>query len=125
LNLLPMLTQSAPAVPRRLFWRYKANAQRAARDGDYKYLKILDNTFLFNVVDDPMERANLKERRRDVYAKLAAEWFEWNATMLPEVDESSTGSFTGDELADHIGAKPTSGKADNPVAPKDSSDKPR
>ncbi len=24
----------------------KANAQRAVRDGDYKYLKILDNTFL-------------------------------------------------------------------------------
>ena len=33
-----------------LFRRYKANAQRAARDGDYKRLKILDNTFLFNVV---------------------------------------------------------------------------
>ena len=42
---------------------YFAWAQRAARDGDYKYLKILDNTFLFNVVEDPMERANLKERR--------------------------------------------------------------
>ena len=54
-------------APRKLFWRYKANAQRAARDGDYKYLKILDNTFLFNVVDDPMERANLKERHNDIY----------------------------------------------------------
>jgi arylsulfatase A-like enzyme len=124
-NLLPMLTQSAAPVPRRLFWRYKANVQRAVRDGDYKFLKILDNTFLFNVVDDPMERANLKERHRNVYAKLVAEWYEWNATMLPEVDDSYTLSFTGDTLADHIGAKPTSGKADNPVAPKDSSDKPR
>ncbi len=46
INLLPMLAQNAPTVERRLFWRYKANAQRAARDGDYKYLKILDNTFL-------------------------------------------------------------------------------
>ena len=59
-----MLTQNAAPVPRKLFWRYKANAQRASRDGDYKYLKILDNTFLFNVVDDPMERANLKERQQ-------------------------------------------------------------
>ena len=65
-----MLTQNAPAIPRTLFWRYKANAQRAARDGDYKYLKILDNTFLFNVVDDPMERANLKERRKDIYERI-------------------------------------------------------
>jgi len=125
MNLLPMLAQNAVPVPRKLFWRYKANAQRAARDGDYKYLKILDNTFLFDVVDDPMERANLKERRRDIYARLATEWNEWNATMLPEVDESYTFSFTGDELADHIGAKETNGKADNPVPPKPSSDKPR
>jgi arylsulfatase A-like enzyme len=115
MNLLPLVAQNAAPVPRKLFWRYKANAQRAARDGDFKYLKILDNTFLFNVVEDPMERANLKERRKDMYAKLVVEWYQWNAAMLPEVDDSYTLSFTGDELADHIGAKPASGKADNPV----------
>jgi arylsulfatase A-like enzyme len=114
INLLPMLAQDAATVPRTLFWRYKANAQRAARDGDYKYLKILDNTFLFNVVDDPMERANLKERRRDVYDRMVAEWYDWNATMLPEVDESSTDNFTGEQLADHIGTQKASGKADAP-----------
>ena len=35
--------------------------------------------------------------------------------MLPEVNESSTGDFTGDQLADHIGTQPTSRKADNPA----------
>ena len=115
INLLPMLEQGAPIVTRKLFWRYKANAQRAARDGDYKYLKILDNAFLFNVVEDPMERANLKERKKGVYERLAAEWNEWNATMLPEIDESHTDSFSGDQLADHIGTPAASGKADNPV----------
>ena len=50
LNLLPALTQATAPIPRKLFWRYKANAQRAMRDGDYRYLKILDNTFLFNSV---------------------------------------------------------------------------
>jgi hypothetical protein len=35
--------------------------------GNLKFLKILDNTFLFDVVEDPMERANLKARRKDVY----------------------------------------------------------
>jgi arylsulfatase A-like enzyme len=123
-NLLPMLTQNAAPVERKLFWRYKANAQRAARDGDYKYLKILDNTFLFNVVEDPMERANLKERRKDAYDRITAEWYEWNATMLPEIDESSTDSFTGGQLADHIGTPKTSGKADNPVSPKTPSAQP-
>ncbi len=49
MNLLPHLTANAAPVPRTLYWRYKANAQRAIRDGDMKFLKILDNTFLFNV----------------------------------------------------------------------------
>jgi arylsulfatase A-like enzyme len=118
IDLLPMLTGNAAPIERKLFWRYKANAQRAARDGDFKYLKILDNTFLFNVVDDPMERANLKERRKDVFDRITAEWYEWNASMLPEIDESSTDNFTGAQLADHIGTTKTSGKADNPDPPR-------
>jgi hypothetical protein len=125
MNLLPVLRGNAGPIPRTLFWRYKANAQRAARDGDFKYLKILENTFLFNVVDDPMERANLKQRRKGTYDQILAEWNQWNATMLPEIDESFTGGFTGGELADHIGAPKASGKADNPSASKAPPDKSR
>jgi arylsulfatase A-like enzyme len=114
-DLLPLLATNAALIERKLFWRYKANAQRAARHGDYKFLKILDNTFLFNVVEDPMERANLKERHKDIYDRLEAEWYAWNATMLPEIDESYTDNFTGAQLADHIGSLKATGKADNPT----------
>jgi arylsulfatase A-like enzyme len=114
IDLLPMLTGVMPSVPRKLFWRFKANAQRAARDGDYKFLKILDNTFLFNVVEDPMERANLKQRLPAVYQRLVDDWHAWNETMLPETDESNTGGISGEQLADHPGAVKPSGKADNP-----------
>ena len=114
ISLLPQLVRNAAVVPRRIFWRYKANAQRAIRDGDFKYLKILDSTFLFNVPDDPMERANLKARRPDVYARLEAAWHEWNATMLPEIDESATDNLTGDKTPDRPGAVSNGGKADNP-----------
>jgi arylsulfatase A-like enzyme len=119
MNLLPMLTQNASPVSRKLFWRYKANAQRAARDGDYKFLKILDNTFLFNVVDDPLERANLKERKKDVYQRLAREWYEWNSSMLPEIKESYTAAFDGKLLADHFGAKKPDQMPDIPASPDD------
>jgi arylsulfatase A-like enzyme len=104
MDLLPMLAGKAPPVPRQLFWRYKTNGQRAARDADFKILKILNNTFLFNVVDDPLERANLKDIRRDVYDRMVKEWSTWNSTMLPEVPESAIGGFTGADLADHYGA---------------------
>jgi len=105
MNLLPHLMQGAPVVERRLFWRYKGLWQRAARIGDLKYLKILDSTFLFNVVADPLERANLKERRKDIYEQLVTEWNAWNAKMLPETATSSTAYFTNAEMADHIGPK--------------------
>lgn len=114
ISLLPFLAKGATPVPRKLFWRYKANAQHAVRDGDMKYLKVLDNTFLFNVVEDPMERANLRERMPDVYSRLIAEWATWNAAMLPEIDASYTFNFTGAQLADHIGTPEARHKADNP-----------
>lgn len=107
MNLLPALAQGAAPVSRKLFWRYKANAQRAVRDGDFKFLKILDQTFLFNVVEDPLERANLKGRQKDLYDRLVREWDDWNATMLPEIKESFTHSLDGRELADHFGVKST------------------
>jgi arylsulfatase A-like enzyme len=106
MSLAPMLTQSAAPVSRKLFWRYRANAQRAMRDGDMKYLQIAGNTFLFNVVADPLERANLKNRQPDVYKRLVAEYEAWNATMLPEDPAVSSSSFTGGQLADHYGLRP-------------------
>jgi arylsulfatase A-like enzyme len=119
MNLLPTLTQNAAPVPRKLFWRYKANAQRAARDGDYKFLKILDNTFLFNVVEDPLERANLKDRQRDAYHRIVREWYDWNTSMLPEIKASFTHSFDGQQLADHFGAKKSDQMPDIPGPPDD------
>jgi arylsulfatase A-like enzyme len=103
ISLLRVLTGERGPEPRRLFWRYKTNAQRAVRDGDWKYLKIRDNEYLFNVVEDPRERANLKERQRATFARLTAEWAAWNAAMLPEIPDSFGESFTAAHYADHIG----------------------
>jgi arylsulfatase A-like enzyme len=105
MSLVPALTQGAPPVPRKLFWRFRANRQRAIRDGDMKWLEIDGNTFLFNVVADPLERANLKNRLPDVYKKMVAEYADWEATMLPEDPNANTGSFYGTEYADHFGNK--------------------
>jgi arylsulfatase A-like enzyme len=105
-NLLPQLTADAPPAPRKLFWRYHYNAQRAVRDGDMKYLRIAGNDFLFNVVDDPLERANLKQRKPDVYRRLVADYEAWNAGMLPDSPDISSGPLGfSDELADHFGVQ--------------------
>jgi hypothetical protein len=89
------------------------------RDGDLKFLKILDHTFLFDVVADPLERANLKDRRKDDYRRLEREWLAWNATMLPEIRESFTSGFSGEDMADHFGATKPGPEPDNPSRPEE------
>ncbi|MEZ5742711.1 MAG: sulfatase-like hydrolase/transferase [Sphingomonadaceae bacterium] len=88
---------------RPLFWRFRNHGQEAARMGQYKYLKIAGNSFLFDVVADPLERGNLKERMPDRFAELSAKWEEWNATMLPHDPDAPSYGFTGEMLADHFG----------------------
>jgi arylsulfatase A-like enzyme len=103
MNLLPALTQNAGPVPRRLYWRYKSNAQRAMRDGDMKWLRIRGNEFLFNVVEDPLERANLKDRQPEVYKRMVADFEAWNKTMLPQDEKANSATFGARQYADHFG----------------------
>ena len=103
ISLIPTLTAGAAPIPRTLYWRYRHHAQRAMRDGDWKWLKIAGNTFLFNVVDDPLERANLRNRRRDLFERMEKQYAAWDATMLPEDPQANSSVFTGSELADHFG----------------------
>jgi arylsulfatase A-like enzyme len=105
IDLLPLLTGHDGPVPRKLFWRYKTGAQRAMRDGDFKYLKLAGNEFLFNVVEDPRERGNLKERRKDLFDRMVSEWHAWNSTMLPEIPDSFGETYAAAQLADHVGAR--------------------
>jgi arylsulfatase A-like enzyme len=106
MNLLPALTQNSPPVARRVYWRYRLNAQQALRDGDMKYLKINDNSFLFNVVDDPLERANLKDREPGIYKRLLQDYEEWESTMLPLDPAANTFGFHPNQLADHFSPQP-------------------
>jgi len=101
-NLAAALAGAAPH-PRKFHWRYKAGSQRAIRDGDWKYLRIAGNEFLFDVVEDPRERANLRDRHRDVFDRLKADWEAWNATMLPERPRPAAYGQPGNLLADHYG----------------------
>lgn len=98
---------SGGALPERpLFWRYKALSQQAMRLGDWKYLKIGDNSFLFNLADDPMERANLKKIQPQRFSMMVARYEAWNATMLPLDPETLEFFHSGDNWSDRMGVKP-------------------
>jgi arylsulfatase A-like enzyme len=101
-DLAPALAGAA-AHPRKFYWRYKAGSQRAIRDADWKYLRIAGNEFLFDVVQDPRERANLKDRYKNVFDRLKGDWEAWNATMLEERPRPATYGQPGNLTADHYG----------------------
>ncbi len=99
-NLLPVLLGKQAPTERTLFWRYKANVQRAVRAGNWKYLKLNGNEFLFNVGADPRERANLARKQPDKLAEMKRQWDAWNATMLPIPDEVVIRGINGKVQAD-------------------------
>ena len=83
LDLLPLLAGGHPAVPRDLFWRLANRQQRAVRRGDWKYLKVGEREFLFDLAWDPRERGNLTTKQPALLDELRALWIEWDGGMLP------------------------------------------
>ena len=87
-------------IERTLFWRMKWMAQEASRRGKWKYLKIGDNRFLFDLAADPMERANLIRREPGIIASMEAEYRAWERTMLPLSELSESHGFVPAQMAD-------------------------
>jgi arylsulfatase A-like enzyme len=102
-NLLPVFSGAAPNFPRTLYWRYKSFEQRALRENNWKYLKLGKNEFLFDVLADPRERANLSARLPDIFQRLKQQWNDWNATMLPITKDVYSHRVPGQRQADHYG----------------------
>jgi arylsulfatase A-like enzyme len=85
-NLMPVLTGQAPLSERTLYWRMANRSQRAVRRGDWKYLKVKDKEYLFDIGYDPRERGNMARKRPDLLNELRLLWEDWNREMLPVPD---------------------------------------
>lgn len=68
-----------------------------------KYLRTDENEFLFNVVKDSRERANLKNRQPEIFNRLKGDWQAWEKTMLAQITGTGTHRHPAEALADHIG----------------------
>lgn len=91
-SLLPTLHDASVQTPRLLHWRMNHRGQRAMRDGDWKYLRVDGNDYLFNIPADERERANLGHVHPERLSAMRNAWEAWNATM-PPIPEDATVSL--------------------------------
>jgi arylsulfatase A-like enzyme len=83
ISMLPVLRDAAHSFRRPLHFRMNHRGQRALRDGDWKYLRVDGNDYLFNIPADERERANHAAREPQRLAAMRSDWEAWNATMPP------------------------------------------
>ena len=100
LSLLPVLDDPGATIARDLYWRMKFRNQKALRSGDWKYLALDGDEFLFDLSKDQRERANLARRHPERLAELRARYAAWEAT-LPPIPPDATVSipYTKGDLA--------------------------
>ena len=88
-SLLPVLREPAKTFRRTMHWRMNHRGQRALRDGDWKYLRVDGNDYLFDITQDERERANRAALEPGRLQRLRADWEAWNATMPPIPEDAS------------------------------------
>ena len=92
LSTLATLRDPQATRERPMYWRMKYRSQWAAIEGAWKYLKLDDHEFLFNIAIDARERANLAQREPVRMAALKQRYADWAATM-PDIPEDANYSL--------------------------------
>lgn len=87
-SLLPLFDDPQWNPARDLCWRMKHREQRALVRGRWKYLQVEGIEYLFDVVADPRERANLRDREPGRLAELRSAWQAWDAGLPPVPPEA-------------------------------------
>jgi arylsulfatase A-like enzyme len=81
LDLLPLCQGQPIRFDRTLFWR--TMGEDAARQGAWKYLRTGKDELLFDIPNDPGERADLATYQPARLNQLRERFRRWNAAMLP------------------------------------------
>ncbi|WP_066341929.1 sulfatase family protein [Azohydromonas lata] len=99
LSLLPLLANPRWTPERDLCWRMAHREQRALLRDGWKYLQVDGHEYLFNLVKDERERANLAQLYPERLKELRSRWLAWAAT-LPGIpaDAKVTLAFTEADL---------------------------
>jgi arylsulfatase A-like enzyme len=94
IDLMPALRGGAPR-PRDLAWRLaQRKQQKALRSGDWKYLKVVGDEYLFDLASDPGEQHDRKVEHPELLAKLRRRYAAWEGEMLAPIPLEADGPRT-------------------------------
>jgi arylsulfatase A-like enzyme len=82
-NLMPICTGQRSPYDRALFWRIRS--ADAARVGSWKYLKDARGEHLYDLANDPGEKADLRTSQAARLEEVRRQYQAWAAQMLPAV----------------------------------------
>lgn len=90
ISLMPLLRDASWQQERALYWRMNHRDQRAMRSGPWKYLKVDEHEYLFNVEVDARERANQARKDPDRLQTMRAGFEAWETTVPPIPGDATT-----------------------------------
>lgn len=91
-NLLPIIQGKIPTYARTLFWRHKGNnrpglpprvPQGAVRSGDWKFLKVGNDEYLFNLANDEKEEIDIQVEHGETFEDLRSKYQIWESELEP------------------------------------------
>ena len=85
-SLLSVLKNPAKTFERELYWKMLFRSQKALRAGDWKYLSVEGDDFLFNLAKDQRERANFAKRDPKRLTAMRARYLAWEETVPTHPD---------------------------------------
>ena len=85
-SLLSVLQKPKQTFERDLFWKMLFRNQKAMRSGDWKYLSVEGDEFLFNLAKDERERANFGKRDPKRLAAMRAKYLAWEEALPKHPD---------------------------------------
>src|SRR5690606_7483678 len=82
-DLMPVCMGKQKEIERSFYWRtFQRAKQNAIRQGNWKYLKVENDEFLFNLVADPGEKNDLKKAQASIFNSLKQDYARWEKTVL-------------------------------------------
>jgi arylsulfatase A-like enzyme len=99
ISLMNVLKNPKRTTKRDLFWKMLYRNQKAMRSGDWKYLSIEGDEFLFNLATDQRERANFGKREPKRLAAMRGRYAAWEEALPKHPDATYSVPATKADLA--------------------------